>query len=56
MIRVSMKRDRILVGDRWMALPPGMSVAVEVKTGKRRAIDFFRSPFLRYQAEALRER
>ncbi len=55
-MRVSMKRDRILVGDRWVALAPGMSVAVEVKTGKRRAIDFFLSPFLRYQAEALRER
>ena len=55
-MRVTMKTNRILVGDRWVALAPGMSVTAEVKTGKRRAIEFFLSPLMRYQDEALRER
>ncbi len=55
-MRVAMNRSRMLVGDRWVSLTPGMSVTVEVKTGKRRALDFFLSPFLRYQDEAMRER
>ena len=54
--RISMGREKILVGDNWVKLVPGMSVTAEVKTGKRRAIEFFLSPFLRYQDEALRER
>ena len=55
-MRVSMKQNRILVNDRWVALSPGMSVTAEVKTGKRRAIEFFLSPLMRYQDEAMRER
>jgi hemolysin D len=55
-MRVTMKTNRILVGNRWVALAPGMSVTAEVKTGKRRAIEFFLSPLMRYQDEALRER
>ena len=55
-MRVTMKTNRILVGNRWVPLAPGMSVTAEVKTGKRRAIEFFLSPLMRYQDEALRER
>ena len=55
-MRVTMKQKRILVGDKWVALAPGMSVTAEVKTGKRRAIEFFLSPLMRYQDEAMRER
>ena len=55
-MRVTLKTNRILVGDRWVPLAPGMSVTAEVKTGKRRAIEFFLSPLMRYQDEALRER
>ena len=55
-MRVAMKSNRILVGDKWVTLTPGMSVTAEVKTGKRRAIEFFLSPLMRYQDEALRER
>ena len=54
--RVGLGKKRILVGDRWVALTPGMAVTVEVKTGKRKLIEFFLSPFLRYRDEALRER
>lgn len=39
-----------------LALSPGMSVAVEIKTGKRRVIEYFLTPFLEYKAESLRER
>ena len=55
-VRVAMHQDHIRVGDRWVKLAPGMAVTVEVKTGQRRALEFFLSPFLRYQDEALTER
>ena len=37
-------------------LTPGMSVVAEVKTDRRRVIDYLLSPVREYQAEALRER
>ena len=55
-MRIAMASERILVGDAWTPLAPGMAVTVEVKTGQRRALDFFLSPFRRYQDEAMRER
>jgi hemolysin D len=51
-----LKQDKILVGDKWVPLAPGMATQVEIKTGERRLIEFFLSPFLRYRDEALRER
>jgi hemolysin D len=54
--RVAMHEDKIRVQDRWVKLGPGMAVTVEVKTGRRRVIEFFLSPFLRYQDEAMKER
>jgi hemolysin D len=54
--RVAMREDKILVQDRWVRLGPGMSVTVEIKTGQRRLIEFFLSPFLRYQDESMKER
>jgi len=33
-----------------------MEVTVEIKTGKRRLIEFFLSPLLQYKDESLRER
>ena len=54
--RVTMQRDKILVDDRWVQLTPGMAVTVEVKTGNRRILEYFLSPLLEYQDEALRER
>ena len=55
-MKVRLGEERIRVGNRWVGLSPGMSVAAEVKTGKRRAIEFFLAPLLRYRSEALRER
>ena len=53
---ISIADPRIRIKDRWQPMAPGMTVQAEIKTGKRRAISFFLSPFLRYRDEALRER
>jgi hemolysin D len=37
-------------------LGPGMAVTVEIKTGRRRVIDYLLSPLKRYAHEGLRER
>ena len=55
-MKVRLAEERIRVGDRLVGLGPGMTVAAEIKTGKRRAIEFFLAPLLRYRSEALRER
>ncbi len=54
--RVTLDREKIQIAERWVNLSPGMSVTVEVKTGKRRIIEFFMSPLLRYKQESIRER
>lgn len=53
---LTLKQNRILVGDRWVPVTPGMAMQAEIKTGSRRVIDYFLSPFLRYRDESLRER
>lgn len=55
-MRLKLKEDRIAVEDKWVRLSPGMAVTVEIKTGKRRLIEFFLSPLLRYRQESVRER
>jgi hemolysin D len=42
--------------DRFTDLSPRQKVAAEAKTGKRRLIEFFLSPMLRYEQESLGER
>lgn len=37
-------------------LSPGMAVTVEVKTGKRRVIEYFLSPLIQAGSESMRER
>ncbi|HEC19586.1 MAG TPA: HlyD family type I secretion periplasmic adaptor subunit [Gammaproteobacteria bacterium] len=54
--RVLMKKSAIQVGDKLVNLAPGMAVTVEVKTGKRRLIDYFLSPLMEYTTESIRER
>ena len=54
--RIRMERDTIIAEGREVRLSPGMSVVVEIKTGKRRIIEFFLSPLLRYRKESLGER
>ncbi|WP_223871836.1 hypothetical protein [Candidatus Dactylopiibacterium carminicum] len=44
------------VDGREVRLSPGMAVGVEIKTGKRRVIEYFLSPLMQYQHESLKER
>ena len=54
--RAQLDKQTIRVRGRNIALSPGMTAIAEVKTGKRRIIEFVLSPLLRYRDEALRER
>ncbi len=54
--RVSMSKSVMQVGDKAVHLSPGMNVTVEIKTGKRRLIEYFLSPLLRGIKETARER
>ena len=55
-MRITLNTTRILVDDHWEPLQPGMAVTTEIKIGKRRVLEYFLAPFLRYQDEALKER
>ncbi len=55
-MRVALERQDIEVNGKPIPLAPGMTVTVEVKTGKRRLIEYFLSPLLRYTSESVRER
>ncbi len=54
--RVILETTQMQVEDRLVDLAPGMAVTVEIKTGRRRIIEFLLSPILRYKQESLRER
>jgi len=54
--RVHLGRTTMPVEDKVVHLSPGMAVTVEVKTGKRRVIEYFLVPLLQYGDESLRER
>lgn len=51
-----LKSDKLLVENKWIRLSSGMNVTAEVKIGKRRLIEYFLSPLLRYKQESVRER
>lgn len=53
--RISMARTTMLVGTKTVKLTPGMSVTIEIKTGKRRIIDYILAPLQEYQDESLKE-
>jgi hemolysin D len=55
--RVAMNRTAIQVENgKEVALSPGMTVTVEIKTGSRRLIEYFLSPLLQAGRESIRER
>jgi len=54
--RVRLQRDTVQVGGAAAPLSPGMAVAVEIKTGRRRVIDYFLSPLIATTSESMRER
>lgn len=56
MARVYLLKNYVQVENRQVMLTPGMAVTVEIKTGKRKLIEYFLSPLLRYRQESIRER
>lgn len=55
-MRLNMKQSTLIVEGKEVKLMPGMAVTAEVQTGKRRIIEFFIAPLLRYSQESIRER
>ena len=55
-IRVLLDRPSIDVDGHPTDLSPGMSVDVDIKTGRRRIIDYLLSPLMRHRHESLHER
>jgi hemolysin D len=54
--RISLSRTSIDTEDGPRELEPGMAATAEIKTGRRRVIEYLLSPLLRYKHEGLRER
>jgi hemolysin D len=54
--RVRLDRTHLDVDGRSVKLAPGMRATVEIKTGRRRVIEFLLSPIARYRHDSLRER
>jgi hemolysin D len=48
--------DSLKVNDREIALSPGMTVTVEIKTGSRRILEYLFSPLVEVAGKAMRER
>ncbi len=54
--RVKLDRTTLNVDGKTVSLSPGMAVTAEIKTGKRRVIEYFLSPLMQVGDESLRER
>jgi hemolysin D len=54
--RVTLDRSTIDVDGKPVKLTPGMAATVEIKTGKRKLVEFLLSPLMRMTNEAGRER
>ena len=52
-VKLKPKRFTIRVKDKDVSLAPGMALTAEIKTGERRVIEFFISPFIKYVDESL---
>lgn len=55
-VRIRLHKDHLLVEGNRVNLSPGMAATVEVKTKKRRVIEYFLDPLIRHTSESLRER
>jgi hemolysin D len=54
--RIKLEKSSIMVEGKAEPLGPGMAVSAEIKTGRRRVIDYLISPLRQYEQEAIRER
>ncbi|QID18142.1 HlyD family type I secretion periplasmic adaptor subunit [Nitrogeniibacter mangrovi] len=55
-VRLKLERATLKVDERTVNLTPGMAITAEIKTGSRRAIEYFLSPVLTTIDESLGER
>jgi hemolysin D len=55
-ISVALDRESIDADGRTVALSPGMAVTVEIKTGKRRILEYLFSPMVEVASQSMRER
>ena len=53
---IKLERGTIRVGEKDVRLSSGMAVTAEIKTGKRRVIEYFLSPLMEYASDSLKER
>lgn len=53
---VSLDRTHVEADGRTLQLTPGMMTSVEIKTGRRRLLDYILSPVMRYREGSMRER
>lgn len=54
--RVKLSKSTMQLEKKIVNLSPGMAVTAEIKTGKRRVVEYFLSPLMQYKDESLRER
>lgn len=54
--RLDLEDNKIKADGQIVQLKPGMSVTAEIKTGKRRVIEYLLSPVMKYMNESMRER
>ena len=55
-VKVLLDQSHMNIDGREVALTPGMSASIEVKTGSRRIIEYFLSPLIQHTRESLNER
>lgn len=55
-MQIQLQSDQLTVGEKLVRLSPGMAVTAEIKTGRRRLIEFVLAPLMRYKHESVRER
>ncbi len=55
-VKVFLDRSVMTIDGRQVALSPGMSVSIEIKTGSRRIIEYFLSPLIQHAHESFNQR
>ncbi|MFZ5989076.1 MAG: HlyD family type I secretion periplasmic adaptor subunit [Bacillota bacterium] len=55
-MKVTLEKALVMVNGKETPVFPGMTVSVEIKTGKRRIIEFFLEPIIKYAEESLKLR
>jgi hemolysin D len=55
-VKVLLDQSAMTIDGHQVALTPGMSVSIEIKTGSRRIIEYFLSPLMRHAHESFNQR